>query len=137
MADLSITVGNIVPSTGAVVNSLLCGATITQGKGIYLDSVTNKVKLGNAITSLATARLIGISVSSALDGQWLSYQTGGLLAFGAILTAGHVYVLSGLADGGISDITGLASTWYTSILGYAISTTVMQLTINPTGILNV
>jgi hypothetical protein len=127
MADLTITASAVVPGTGAIISYGIAGVTITQGQPVYVDTSTNTIKLADANSTAATETVAGISVSSALAGQPVGYQTAGTLAFGAILTAGKVYVNSGNA-GLIAPIADLTSGWVTSILGYA--TTTSNLTVN-------
>ncbi len=135
MSDIIIVVATVVPGTGAVLTTGIAGATILQGQTVYIDTVTNTIKLADANASALTAVVAGIAVNTALTGQVVVYQTGGILGFGVLLTAGKVYVQSANA-GGIAPVADLASTWYTTILGVAITTSNLQLNIWNSGLIN-
>lgn len=127
MADITITVANVILVSGNPTK-YLAGVTITAGETLYLDSGTNTAKLAHAITSAATAVCIGISLHAALTGQpILVAGSGCVVSFGAILTVGAPYLLSGNNAGGIAPIADLAATWITGILGIATTTSQMPL----------
>ncbi len=134
MADIVITVASVVPGTGAAYVTGIAGAAILQGQTVYLDSTTNTVKLAKANTTVLTAAVVGIAVDAALTGQAVTYQTAGNLAFGAILTAGRVYVCSGTAAGGICLANDLTTGWWCSILGIASTTSNLVLGIQNSGL---
>lgn len=135
MADLSITAADMIPASGASLGNGTAGATITQGQAVYLDASTGTIKLADANLSAAAAAAVGISVSSAVAGQPVVYQRGGDLGFGAILTAGKIYVLSATA-GGIAPAADLASGWKTTILGVATTTSNLAMHLHPSGATN-
>lgn len=127
MADLSITAGSVVASSGATIVQGTAGASITAGQPLYMDSSdSNKLKLADANASSATATVVGISLHAAGSGQPISYITAGSYTVGASLTAGLVYVCSSAA-GMIAPSADLAQGWRTSILFVATSTTVGRL----------
>lgn len=133
-ADLTITAANVVPAATAIFDRQNAGATITAGQSLYSDATdSNKMKLADANASASTAAAIGISVHAALAGQPISYITGGDLGLGAILTAGLIYVVSATA-GAIAPAADLASGWYTTILGYATSTSNLRMALKSTGV---
>lgn len=106
MADLTITKANVLPSTGARYGTGIAGGTVTAGQSIYKDSTdSNSLKPADANVS-ASAAVVGIASHDALDGQPLRYFTGGVVAFGSIITAGEIYVASAAA-GGIAPIADL------------------------------
>lgn len=129
MADLTITAASVAKHTGtispSVVGSGTAGATITAGQSVYLDSTTSTLKLADADASAATASGVGIALHGSLNGQPLTYVTGGFFTPGATLAKGQVYCISATA-GGIAPIsdTVLATGARPCILFYAISTTV-------------
>ena len=135
MADLIITVANVVPVAGATINSGTAGVNITQGQTVYLDPATGTIKLANATTSLTTATVSGIALNSALTGQPVNYISGGSLGLGAILTAGKVYVNS-TNSGGIAPVADLASGMRTTILGIASTNSNLLVGIVNTGVVN-
>lgn len=131
MADISITAANVAAGTGALAftPSYNAGVTITAGQAVYLDATTNTWKLAHAITSIATATVRGIALHASLAGQPLAVQQGGQITIGGTLTAGKVYIASGTNAGGICLVADLTTSWRTSILGVAVSATVLQLQI--------
>lgn len=127
MAALTITAANVQRSTGATIELGTAGATITAGQPVYLDTADNKLKLADADGATALIRSVyGIALHASLDGQPLTVQKLGDLAFGAILTAGEIYVL-GDAPGGIMPKADLGAGDRVFVLGIAKSTTVMGL----------
>lgn len=70
MADLSITAGDVVPSSAASKNNYKAGAAISGGDIVYLDTSTNpntiKLADGNDPTKLP---VLGIATNTAGIGQ--------------------------------------------------------------------
>jgi hypothetical protein len=129
MADISITVANVVQGTGAKVVEGVAGAGITAGQVLYLDSATNTYKLADCNSATAAARSpAGIALHGALTGQPVAVQLGtsGSITIGGTLTAGVVYYLSG-TPGGIRPVADNTTGDYPVALGIATSTTVLKL----------
>jgi len=129
--DLSITASVVVPSSSARIAEAPCGATITAGQLIYLDSTdvdangSSKVKLADANSATAAVRSVaGIAISSASAGQRISYvyYDPALVIAASGLTANTIYVLSATA-GGIAPAADVASGWYLSVIAVAKSGT--------------
>ncbi len=135
MADIAITAANVVKGAGATVVEGIAGATITAGQVIYSDTANGGVmKLANAITSALTAAASGIALHGALTGQPIAYLSAGPLTCGGTLVAGKPYYVSGTASGNLCPVADLTTTWIPCSLGYASSTTVLQVGIVPTGV---
>lgn len=110
------------------------GATVTAGQPVYVDAADgNSLKPADANASATTAAAVGIALHAALDGQPLEYITAGPLALGAILTQGLWYVVSATA-GGICPTADLASTHFSTLLGYAHSTSVLVVVVKASGV---
>ena len=130
MANLTITAANLLVTAGNT-NALLgtAGATITAGQVIYLDTGDTEWKLAQCDGTDPESGDDGLAIAlhAALDGQPLSYINIGDLDFGAIITAGVVYVVSNTAGAimPIADFT--TSTWKFSPVGYGKSTTTMTM----------
>lgn len=124
--DLVITAANVIPGAGKKLKIGIAGANLTAGQSIYKDASDGLIKPADANASATTAAAAGITTHGALTGQPVQYQDGGILAFGAILTVGHIYVVSA-TPGGIAPHTDLASTWRTAILGIAVTTSNLQM----------
>lgn len=126
MADLSITASSVVKGVGATTANGIAGATITAGQPLYIDTANSDViKLADANSSDLTSTVCGISLHGASTGQPITYITYGPLTVNAVLTTGAVYVASATA-GSIAPTADLTTGWRTSILGYASSTTVLN-----------
>ncbi len=127
MANLTLTAANVVPQAGATLIMGIAGQAISQGQPCYYDSSTMRWLLSDANGVAATRVVEGVAVSgAAVAGQGVVLQTAGFLAFGAILTLAEIYVVSDTA-GGIMPKGDLGAGEYVSIIGVAISTSVMKL----------
>lgn len=137
MAAVTITAASIIKGTSAPVRTErgVAGATLTAGLAVYLDTTdSNKVKACDSNASLAAAACVGITLHAALAGQPIEYQTSGPLSMGACLTQGLIYVAGATAGGDINPAADLASGWYTTILGVATSTSVLNVDIKQSGV---
>jgi hypothetical protein len=124
MANLTITVANMVPASDAQYETAyLAGGTLTRGMSVYLDSTTSTWKAADCDASAAAAGSagIGICMSDCVSGQPCVVQVGGSLAFGAILTVGTIYVVSATA-GLICPVADLTTNGRVTILGVASTT---------------
>lgn len=137
MADLTITAGNVIAGAGASVRHGHAGATVTAGQVVYLDeATTGEWLLADSDAAAAAARgsgKIGIALNGASDGQPLAVQTDGEVTIGAALTAGLDYYLSD-EPGGICPQADLATGDYVTLVGVAISTSVLRLRFTYTGV---
>lgn len=132
MADLSITAANVLKDGSAGTTSGTAGVTILAGEALYLDSVTNTLKLAVA-TSAAAAAFVGIALHGAAAGQPITYITGGLLTIGATVALGQVYCVSATA-GKICPYGDLVSTNFVSIIGIPTTTAILLVKSNVSGI---
>jgi hypothetical protein len=100
MADLTITAANVKLVSGST-QTLISGATITAGQVAYKAAATSKAQLADNDNATAEVRAIhGLALHAALADQPLTVAlNGAVVAFGAILTAGTEYYLSGTPGG--------------------------------------
>lgn len=136
MADLTITVANVVPVAGYQAESgYLAGATITRGATVYLDSTTSTWKLADCDASAAAAGSagVGISLSDVVATQPMLVMQGGDLGLGAILTVGQIYCVSATA-GGIAPYADLTTNGRVTILGVASTTSNLKLRMWASGV---
>jgi hypothetical protein len=105
---------------------------------LYSDTAnSNVMKPADANLSSLASTVAGIALHAALTGQPINYLTSGPLTVNAALTTGKWYVASGTDSvGAIAPIADLASGWFSSLLGYASSTTVLNVGIINTGVAN-
>lgn len=136
MADLTITAASVLKNASAVEEQGYAGETITAGMPCYRDASTGLYMKSDSNSATVAARSIrGIALNGASLGQPLSIQKSGDITIGATLTANVAYYLSDTA-GGICPLADVGSGEYTSLVGIAISTTVMRLSFLYTGVAN-
>jgi hypothetical protein len=130
MADVTFTAASVKPGVNAVTEEGTHGATITQGLVVY-RAADGEFGIADATTSTTTANVAGIALSAGADGQPATIQNAGYLTCDN-LTANTVYVLS--VSGKICPAADFAAaTDYLTIIGAAVSTTSLKLSINVTG----
>lgn len=130
MADLSVTAANVLCGVNAKKRWGVAGATVTAGQTAYEDtSDSNKFKLGDANASATTAKIAGIFLNSAANGQpvQIVYEDDDFTP-GATMTVNTFYVASGTA-GGIAPVADITTGWYASLVMLAKSTTKAKLMI--------
>lgn len=134
MADLSITAANVVAQAGAITDVATFGATVTAGQMIYKDTADASLKLADNNSATAAARTpLGMALNGGAAGQPCKFIKEGDVAVGTILTAGVAYYLSD-TPGGICPVADLASGEYPTVIGIAISTSVLRIKINASGV---
>lgn len=134
MADLTITAANVLSGTGARIVYGTAGVALTAGQVVYLDEATNSYKLSDSNSATAAVRDVdGIALHAAAAGQPIAVHTRGPLTIGATLVAGQTYALSE-TPGGIQPVADLGSGEYPTIIGMAISTTVLNVHIQSAGV---
>lgn len=133
MAALTITAANVI-SSGGTTRTGTAGAAITAGQAVYLDAADGKYKLASANSGTAAARVpVGIALNNAANGQPVTVQSDGQITIGAALAPGATYYSSATA-GGISPAADLTTGWYPTVLGLAVSATVLDIKIHQAGV---
>lgn len=138
MSDLSITAASVVPvrtgSFPAVIRTdLLAGEAITAGQSLYIKSSDQKLWKAQCDGVASEEILAGIALNSAAAGQPMAYVGYGDVTIGATLTQGGIYVISATL-GGICPVADLASTNKLSMIGFAVSSSVLRVMPIITGI---
>ena len=134
MADISITATSVIAGGGAKTVEGVAGASITAGQVVYLDTTTGTYKLADNDSATAAVRSPdGIALNGAASGQPIEVLTRGRVTIGATLTAGVAYYLSG-TPGGICPVADLSTGDYPTIIGIAVSTTVLDVLIHESGV---
>lgn len=133
MADLVITAANVAAGSGAKIEHGTAGAAVTAGQAVFLDT-DNTYKLADANSVTPAARVdSGIALHAAAAGQPLAVCSNGPITIGATVSVGVGYYLSN-NPGGICPVADLASGSYPNFLGFATSTTVIDLSIEAAGV---
>lgn len=131
MADVTVTAANVKKDT-ATVKTGVAGASITAGQTLYVDS--NGTLSPAKADAAGTATCVGVALNSVSTGQSLCYVDSGVIFAGGTLVAGKMYVVSAAAAGGLAPSADLTSTNLASYVGYATSTSKLQVNIINTGL---
>lgn len=125
-ADVSITAANVAPSSAAVLKRGVAGAAITSGQLLYIDRAENTLKLADANSATADARIVaGIAINSVASGGPLHYVVSDpALTLGGTTVKGTIYILSATA-GGIAPAADLTTGWYPHVVAVGVSATVV------------
>ncbi len=135
MADYTVTPADVkISGSNVRAITVQVGEAVTEGAALYLDSTTSKHMLADA-TDATKATVVGIAVTgAALDGYVLMQTSKNYFA-GTTLVKGDPVFLSATAGGGkLCPHADLASTNLVTLIGFASSTTEVELNIDPTGI---
>lgn len=134
MADLIITAANVIAGSDANIEYGTAGATITAGHVVYLDDVTGRMGLADSNSATPAIRKVrGIALNGAANGQPVAVHRSGSITIGATLVPGQTY-LSSETPGGIEVYADLTTGEYTTILGVAASTTVLNVKLQTAGV---
>jgi hypothetical protein len=134
MADLTITAANVIAGAGSDIEHGTGGATITAGQQVYRDAATGRYLLADSNSATVAARTDrGTALNGCANGQPLAVHKEGPITIGATLTAGVAYYLSD-TPGGICPVADVGSGEYSSIIGIATSTTVLNVDIQASGV---
>jgi hypothetical protein len=140
MADVVVVANDLVRSgTTGSVRAVEFGEAITAGQMVYQDGTDQKYYLAVATdpTKPANTGQLAISLTTAAaDQTGVVARTDTQIDFGATapLAQGEVYVLSSANAGGIAPVADLAIASTLTILGYAISSEILLLGLNVTGV---
>jgi hypothetical protein len=127
MSDIAITAANVLPGSGAVLQTGTAGETVTQGQALYqkaADSKWYKADCNSATAEVRVAKAFAVTGSTA--GQPVVVQTGGQITIGGTVANGITYFLSGTA-GGIRPVADNTTGDYPQVVGMGISATVLQI----------
>src|SRR5258707_1379101 len=136
---LTITAANVLLISGKPLQATALG-TITAGMGLYRDSTRgiygDNVAPADANGTALLRTCIGVSLHAALAGQPILYlgTDGDVISFGAILTANVCYISGAVTPGDINPIVDIASGWYLSSIGFAVTTSQLTLKLFASGV---
>ncbi len=132
MPDIVVTAANVIRGTNATIGSGDAGETITAGECVYKDTTDlNKYKRCDN-SAEASARIAGIALNGASDGQPISFVMAGDINPGGTVVVGEIYLVSTTA-GGIAPEADVVSTEFVSIIGVGTTTSNIQVKINVSG----
>ena len=139
MADLVIT-GTDVERSGntGTYRAVQYGEAITAGQAVYQSTNDQKYYLTDSNDSSKPANTGQAAIAMATgdaDQQGVIARGNAIIDLGAgVLTAGSIYVLSSNNAGGIAPEADLAVGAELTIVGYAQTDALLNLTLNATGI---
>lgn len=128
MTDIVITSTAVLAGTNAATETRTAAAAIAAGEVVYLDAA-GKYNLADTDSATAIARKPrGIALNSGAAGQPVTIARSGDVTLGAVLSKAVAYYLSG-TPGKIAPVADVAAGDYVSIVGMAISTSVLRVDI--------
>ncbi len=131
--------GNVSLPTTLTVNAdatkktVKGGAAIVIGEWVYQDTTTKKHLKAQGDTA-AHADVQGVAVTASGDGQELVIVTDGDIEVASGLVKGMWYVLSDSSAGDMMLASDLGNGDYSTLLGYAKSTTIFHVKIVKSGL---
>jgi hypothetical protein len=141
MADVSVTAASCVKGTTAqsptnaqpLTKTLNAAVSITAGQTVYEDTSVSPavLRLADANGTAAASVVGGVALNGAAAGQPVTYQYQGAITIGGTLVAGTLYAQSETA-GSICPINDLVSGDFPCIVGWASSTSLLQLVLAST-----
>lgn len=137
MADIAVTAASVLASPNATpIKNYNFGATVTQGQVVYLDA-NNKWQLGDSDASSAgnnANSVVGIALVGGANNQPAVVVTRDIFFTpGATLTNGLAYYVSRNA-GAFCLVADVGAGNYSTPIGVARSTTVLNLNPTPAGV---
>lgn len=134
MPDLSITAANVIAGAGADTENGTLGAAATAGQVLYKAASDGRWYLADNNAASAEVRAPrGIALNGGGIGQPVRVLLSGPVTIGATMTAGVAFYLSD-TPGGICPVADLASGEFPSIVGMAISATVLAVNFQSAGV---
>lgn len=134
MANLTITAASVIQGEAAVTEQMVAAVAITAGQVVFRDPVTFRAGLAdNNSATVAVRRVRGIALNGAAVGQPVLVLRSGLITIGATLPRGVAFYLSD-TPGGICPVADLLTGEFPVILGIAISTTVLNINVQASGV---
>ncbi len=134
MAALTITAANVFAAADVSTKVVTSGATVTAGMAVYKDLADGNKYKGCTTASAAAALCAGIALNGGTDGQRLTIGMSGDITIGDTVVVGSTYYVGAAAgnDGLIEPDVGSGD--FVTILGVAISASVIRLRINVSGV---
>ena len=134
MADYPITASSVTYTEISSPQTVVIGENVTEGRCIYLDSVTDRYFLADA-TDETKGDPKYITLSAGVTGEWVMAISDGTYTAGTTLVQGDPIFLSKTAGAGaMAPDTDLVATNFVTQIGFAVSTTEIAIDFNNTGI---
>jgi hypothetical protein len=132
VAELAVTAVQVLAGPDADYFQGIAGQAITAGQAVYLDTLTNRVRLADANGSQDSAEAIGLALNEAAAEQPVRVQTDGTvtLGSGAAPVVSGVYIVGG-TPGGIAPVADKTTGWHATILGVGAPNNTLRLSVFP------
>lgn len=111
---------SVLPPANNKITGLLAGEAIAAGDACYIKASDGRVWRSTGAAANAAAQVRGFAAEAAAAGQAVTLLHGVIFRYGAGLTPGADYFLSGTVAGGLADA---ASTGGTGKIAYAVDAT--------------
>jgi hypothetical protein len=132
MAELTITPAQVLSGADADFFQGIAGQAVTAGQAVYLDTLTNRLRLADANGSQDSAEVLGIALHEAAAEQPLRIQTDGTLTLGAGAAPVNATVyIAGATPGGIAPVGDKLAGWYTTLLGVGAPGNTLRMSLFP------
>jgi hypothetical protein len=118
--SLTPSLASVTPPQSSTIVGLLAGEAIAAGDACYIKAADGRVWRSSGAAVAAAAKVRGWAAAAAPVGEAVTLYTDVNFRYGAALSPGADYFLSGTVAGGIADV---ASTGGTAPIGYAIDAT--------------
>lgn len=130
----TISASDVLAGGGAVAQWGLAGGDVVAGQVVYLAAAENRWSLAQADSAVAAERSPkGMALNSASEGQPVRVLTRGPVSVGPVLDPAMTYYLSG-DPGSLCQLEDLAEGDYPTIVGIARSASVLDLSIQSSGL---
>lgn len=124
------------PTENTVSRNVVYGATITAGQPVYQDTADNEFKLADVNLSELAANVQGVTITPGIDGGYGYIAiSGAIVLVGTTMAVGETYY-AGPTAGEIIPDADLTTGDRVTRLGVASSATVLELSIEATGIVH-
>lgn len=112
--------GSVLPPASCQVNGLLAGEALVEGDFVYIKASDGRVWKATGAAANEAARARGVVLQNAAAGDGVTILNGVVVRWGAALSPGAPYFLSGTVAGQLADA---ASTGGTAVIAYAVDAT--------------
>lgn len=127
MSDIAITAANVLPGSGATLETGTAGEALTAGKQVYKKASDKKWYLADCNSATAEVRRASATaLTGSAAGQPVVVQKGGRITIGGTVANGTTYFLSGTA-GGIRPAADNTTGDYPQIIGMGVSAAAIEL----------
>lgn len=101
---------SVLPPANCKITGLLAGEAIGAGDACYISAATGRVMRATGAAAGAAAKVRGFAAEACAAGQAVTLLHDVVLRYGAGLTPGADYYLSGTVAGGLADAASVGGT---------------------------